>query len=63
MERTDLEEVKAEINGLKAKLAQAERDSLPIDNPGVVALNNRLTELQKNRKRRTCSWHKVCLYL
>jgi hypothetical protein len=48
---SELEEVKTEIVAVKARLAKAEADGLPIDNPGVVALNNRLIRLYDKEAR------------
>ncbi len=47
MEPSELEEVKLKIKEVKADLAKDKKAGLSIDNPGVVSLNNRLTELQK----------------
>lgn len=44
---SELEGVKQEIAEVKRDLEEAKKNGFPIDNVGVVALNNRLTELQK----------------
>lgn len=47
MEPTELEKVQDKIVALKAKLARAEETGLPINDPGVVALRNEITEIRK----------------
>jgi hypothetical protein len=42
---SELEEVRRKIGTAEARLARAEADGLPIDNPGVVALRNELIRL------------------
>ena len=44
---SEIEQVRAEMDSVKEELTKAKNDGLPIDNPGVIALNQRLTELQK----------------
>jgi hypothetical protein len=44
---SEIEALGTEIASLETELEKAKRDGLPIDNPGVVALTNQLTELRK----------------
>jgi DNA invertase Pin-like site-specific DNA recombinase len=42
---SELEQVKRKIATTEARLAKAEADSLPIDNPGVIELRRTLNRL------------------
>ena len=46
---SELKEVLDEINDVQRQLEKAEREGKDIDNPGVVALNQRLTALIAER--------------